>query len=132
MIAPRKPSLDSILRRGETAMIYATTALLFVVEFCFVYLLYRLPLADRSDIGHALITAPFWYQRPRFEVTLLLTIVAGGLFSVCRALWELRRASRNRDLQIAAKQLVTNRLKATWSLATLTGCELLLVTWVRS
>ena len=32
---------------------------------------------------------PPWYRKPRFEVTLLLTILAGLLFSVCWGLWDL-------------------------------------------
>ena len=41
-----KARLDGALRRGEVAGLYFTTALLVVVEFCFVCWLNRIPIPD--------------------------------------------------------------------------------------
>ncbi|MCZ2152480.1 MAG: hypothetical protein LC114_01050 [Bryobacterales bacterium] len=130
MKLPSRSTVISILRRGEAASIYATVALLFVVEFCFVYWLYRIPVSSRQETGLTLIVLPPWYQRPRFEVTLLLTVVAGLLFSVCRALWSLREACAEARHQALAT--VRDRVKATLSVAILAGCELFLAAWLHS
>ena len=84
-----KARLDGALRRGEVAGLYFTTALLVVVEFCFVCWLNRIPIPDVPTAGSGFIVLPPWYRKPRFEVTLLLTILAGLLFSVCWGLWDL-------------------------------------------
>ena len=76
-----KARLDGALRRGEVAGLYFTTALLVVVEFCFVCWLNRIPIPDVPTAGSGFIVLPPWYRKPRFEVTLLLTILAGLLFS---------------------------------------------------
>lgn len=130
MKLPSRSTVISILRRGEEVSTYATVALLFVVEFCFVYWLYRIPVSSRQETGLTLIVLPPWYQRPRFEVTLLLTLVAGLLFSICRGLWSLRGAVAETRHQILAS--VRNRVKATVSITVLAGCELFLATWLRS
>lgn len=130
MKLPSRSTVISILRRGETVSIYATVVLLFVVEFCFVHWLYRIPLAPSQEKGLTLIVLPPWYRRPRFEVTLLLTLVAGLLFSICRALWDLGAACAEARQQALAT--VRNRVKAALSVVVLAGCELLLATWLRS
>lgn len=130
MKLPSRSTVISILRRGETVSIYATVVLLFVVEFCFVHWLYRIPLATSQETGLTLIVLPPWYRRPRFEVTLLLTLVAGLLFSICRALWDLGAACGKARQQALAT--VRNRVKAALSVVVLAGCELLLATWLRS
>ena len=84
-----KARLDGALRGGEVAGLYFTTALLIVVEFCFVYWLNRIQIPDVPNVGSGFIVLPPWYRKPRFEVTLLLTILAGLLFSVCWGLWDL-------------------------------------------
>ena len=93
-----KARLDGALGRGEVAGLYFTTALLIVVEFCFVCWLNRIPIPDVPNAGAGFIVLPPWYRKPRFEVTLLLTILAGLLFSVCWGLWDLwqKETTRNR------------------------------------
>ncbi len=87
-----KVRLDGALREGEVVGLYFTTALLIVVEFCFVYWLHRIQIPEASVTRPpASLLMPPWYQKPRFEVTLLLTILAGLLFSVCWGLWNLWR-----------------------------------------
>ena len=46
-----KARLDGALRRGEVAGLYFTTALLVVVEFCFVCWLNRIPIPDVPTAG---------------------------------------------------------------------------------
>ena len=126
-----KTSLDGALRRGEVAGLYFTTALLIVVEFCFVYWLNRIHIPDVPDAGSGFIVLPPWYQKPRFEVTLLLTILAGLLFSVCWGLWDLWQKRTDAGLWDKAIQSVKRRVKTTTSVAALAGIELVVVTWLQ-
>lgn len=124
--------LDRALRHGEIAGLYFTTAMLFVVEFCFVYWLHRIQIPEAgSKVSAGFIAMPPWHQEPRFEVTLLLTILAGLLFSLCwglRGLWRKRTDPRSLKSAIGSFK---QRLRTTTSVAALTGVELALVTWLR-
>ena len=127
-----KARLDRALRGGEVAGLYFTTALLIVVEFCFVYWLNRIQIPDVANAGSGFIVVPPWYRKPRFEVTLLLTILAGLLFSVCWGLWDLWQKRTDAGSWEKAIQSVKQRVKTTTSVAALTAFDLALVTWLRS
>ena len=126
-----KARLDGALGRGEVAGLYFTTALLVVVEFCFVCWLNRIPIPDVPTAGTGFIVLPPWYRKPRFEVTLLLTILAGLLFSVCWGLWDLWQQRNDTESWEKAIQSVKQRVRTATSLAALTGIELALVTYLR-
>ena len=132
MSKPWRARLDGALREGEVSGLYFTTALLIVVEFCFVCWLNRVPIPDVANAGSGFIVLPPWYQKPRFEVTLLLTILAGLLFSVCRGLWSLWQKRTDAGSWETAIQAVKQRVKTTASVAALTAFDLALVTWLRS
>ena len=123
--------LDGALRGGEVAGLYFTTALLIVVEFCFVCWLNRIQIPDVPNAGSGFIVLPPWYQKPRFEVTLLLTILAGLLFSVCWGFWDLWQKGNKTGSWEKAMQSVRQRVKTTTFVAALTGLQLALVTWLR-
>jgi hypothetical protein len=127
-----KARLDRTLCEVEVAGLYFTTALLIVVEFCFVYWLNQIQIPDTVNAGSGFIVVPPWYRKPRFEVTLLLTILAGLLFSVCRGLWSLWQKRTDAGSWEAAIQSVKQRVKTTASVAALTAFDLALVTWLRS
>jgi hypothetical protein len=127
-----KARLDRILCGGEVAGLYFTTVLLIVVEFCFVYWLNQIQTPDTANAGSGFIVVPPWYRKPRFEVTLLLTILAGLLFSVCRGLWSLWQKRTDVGSWETAMQSVRQRVKTTASVAALTAFDLALVTWLRS
>jgi hypothetical protein len=126
-----KARLDGALRRGEVAGLYFTTALLVVVEFCFVCWLNRIAIPDVPTGGSGFIVLPPWYRKPRFEVTLLLTIMAGLLFSTCWGLWELWQKRNDTESWEKAIQAVKQRVRTATSVAALTGIELALVTYLR-
>jgi hypothetical protein len=58
-----KARLDGALRGGEVAGLYFTTALLIVVEFCFVCWLNRIQIPDVPNAGSGFIVLPPWYQK---------------------------------------------------------------------
>ena len=119
-----KARLDGALGRGEVAGLYFTTALLVVVEFCFVCWLNRIPIPDVPTAGAGFIVLPPWYRKPRFEVTLLL-------FSVCWGLWDLWQQRNDTESWEKAIQSVKQRVRTATSVAALTGIELALVTYLR-
>ena len=127
-----KTSLDGALRRGEIAGLYFTTALLIVVEFCFVYWLNRIQIPDVPNVRSGFIVLPPWYRKPRFEVTLLLTILTGLLFSVCWGLWDLWQKRTDAGSWDKAIRSVKQRVKTTTSVAALTGLELALMASLQS
>ena len=131
MSATWKARLDGALRGGETAGLYFTTALLVVVEFCFLCWLNRIPIPGVPSVGSGFIVLPPWYRKPRFEVTLLLTILAGLLFSVCWGLWDLWQQRNDTESWEKAIQSVKQRVRTATSVAALTGIELALVTYLR-
>jgi len=124
--------LDKTLRGGEIAGLYFTTALLMVVEFCFVYWLNQIQIPDVANTEAGFIVVPPWYRKPRFEVTLLLTILAGLLFSICWGLWDLWQRRTDAGSRENTIRSVKQRVKTTTSVAALTGIDLALVTWLRS
>lgn len=126
-----KARLDGTLHRGEVAGLYFTTALLVVVEFCFVCWLNRIPILDVPTVESGFIVLPPWYRKPRFEVTLLLTILAGLLFSICWGLWELWQKRNDTESKERAIQSVKQRVRTATSIAALSGLELALVTYLR-
>ena len=131
MTSAWRARLDGALRGGEVAGLYFTTALLIIVEFCFVYWLNRIQIPDVPNTGSGFIVLPPWYRKPRFEVTLLLMILAGLLFSVCWGLWDLWQKRTDAGLWEKAIQSVKQRVKTTTFVAALAGIELALVTWLQ-
>ena len=103
-----------------------------MVEFCFVYWLSQIQIPGAANAESGFIVVPPWYRKPRFEVTLLLTILAGLLFSVCRGLWSLWQKRTDAGSWETVIQSVKQRVKTTASVAALTAIDLALVTWLRS
>lgn len=125
-----KRSLDQVLKEGEMFGLVFTTVMLIAVEACFVYWLHHMQLPDRPLAPSGFLVTPPWYQKPRFEVTLLLTIAAGILFSVCRGLWNIWR-ERHRAASTELIRSLHRRLKTAASVAALAGFNLALATWLR-
>ena len=125
-----KRYFERVLQKGEMFGLVFTTLMLIVVEGCFVYWLHHIQLPDRPLAAGGFLVIPPWYRKPRFEVTLLLTIAAGMLFSVCRGLWDIWR---ERDHTASAEILksLRRRVSASASVAALAGLNLALATWLR-
>ena len=106
------------------------TAMLIVVEGCCVYWLHHIQLPDRQVAASGFLVIPPWYVKPRFEVTLLLTIGAGMLFSVCRGLWEIW-SERDQTASAETLKSLRRRVSTSASVAALAGLNLALATWLR-
>ncbi len=121
--------LERVLREGEPLGLLLGTLLLITIEVALVYWLNHIPLPSQQPEYPAYLVLPPWYQRPRFEVTLLLTIAAGILFSVCRGLlgsWH----HRNGGTAPVRIRHLSRRLNTAASLTAIAGFELALATWL--
>lgn len=125
-----KRRLNRMLQEGEMFGLVFTTLMLIVVEGCFIYWLYRIPLLVRPFYESGFLAMPPWYQKPRFEVTLLLTIVACLLFSVCGGLWDVWRHRSNAHSANTVES-VRQRLWASMSITAVAGFDLALVILLR-
>jgi hypothetical protein len=125
-----KRYLDRVLQDGEMFGLVFTTLVLIAIEGCFVYWLNHVQLPDRPFTASGFLVMPPWYRKPRFEVTLLLTIAAGILFSVCRGLWHAWQ-HRNHTASAEVIDCLRRRVKAAASVAALAGFNLALATWLR-
>ena len=122
--------LDRVLQEGEIFGLVFTTLMLILVEGCFVYWLHHIQLPDRTFAPSGFLVIPPWYRKPRFEVTLLLTIAAGLLFSVCRGLWVMWQVRHDTPSGEIIESL-RSRVNTAASIAVLAGFDLALATWLR-
>lgn len=125
-----KKSLDRVLQEGEMFGLIFMALMLIVIEGCLVYWLHHLQFRERPASPSGFLVMPPWYQKPRFEVTLLLTIAAGTLFSACRGLCDFWR-ERDRATSVEIIKTLRRRLTTAASVAALAGFNLALATWLR-
>ena len=124
-----KRRLARVLHEGEVCGLIFTAVMLILVEACCVYWLNHIQFPDRPAAQSGFLVLPPWHERPRFEVTLLLTIAAGMLFSVLRSVWELWR-SKNEGPSADVVKRLRQRLSAAASVTALAGFNLALATWL--
>ena len=120
---------EMLLREGELFGLIFTVMLLILVEGCCIYWLNHMQLADDPIGQSGFLVLPPWHRRPRFEVTLLLTIAAGMVFSVVRGFWELWRSSDANPSADVVKR-IRQRLSAAASVTAIAGVNLALATWL--
>jgi hypothetical protein len=121
--------LQIVLHEGEVFGLIFTAVLLILIEACYVYWLNHIQLPDYSVAQSGFLVVPPWHRKPRFEVSLLLTIAAGMVFSVIRGLWELWRSSDGNPSADLMKRL-RQRLTAAASVTAIAGINLALATWL--
>jgi hypothetical protein len=121
--------LEIVLHEGEVFGLIFTAVMLSIVEACCVYWLNHIQLPDYSVSQSGFLVVPPWHRKPRFEVSLLLTIAAGMVFSVIRGLWELWRSSDANPSADVVKR-VRQRLSAASSVTAIAGINLALATWL--
>jgi hypothetical protein len=121
--------IEILLHEGEVFSLIFTAVMLIIVEACCVYWLNHIQLPDHPVRQSGFLVLPPWHKRPRFEVTLLLTIAAGMVFSVIRGLWALWRSSDGNSSADVIKRL-RQRLSAAASVTALAGFNLALATWL--
>jgi hypothetical protein len=124
-----KKRLGRVLDEGEVFGLAFMAVLLIIVEACCVCWLNHIQLPDYSVAQSGFLVVPPWHRKPRFEVSLLLTIAAGMVFSVIRRLWELWRSTDGNPSAEVVKR-IRQRLRAAASVTAIAGINLALATWL--
>ncbi len=132
MARSKEPLLNRILRRGEDAGLLASAATLMLVEAGYVAWLERLPALPRPEHRAGFLDLPPWYEHPRVEVTLMLTVLGG---MIAWAAWGVLGFIRNRpDAAVASthRAMVNKRLKTAAFYAVVAGADLLLTQFLHT
>lgn len=129
MTSGSRKRFEMLLREDELFGLIFTAMLLILVERCCVYWLNHMQLAHDPVGQSGFLVLPPWHRRPRFEVTLLLTIAAAMVFSVVRGIWALWRSSDG-NLSAHVLKRVRQRLSAAASVTEIAGVNLVLATWL--
>ena len=123
--------LNRMLRRGEDIGLLASAVALILVEAGYVAWMERLPAFPNSSHPAGFLDLPPWYEHPRVEVTLLLTILGGVIAS---AAWGVLALVRNGAAHSSANErrtIAQKRLKAAALYAIVAGADLLFIQFLR-
>jgi len=126
------PLLYRIPRRGEDAGLLVSAAALMLVEAGYVAWLERLPGLPSPAHPAGFIDLPPWYQHPRAEVTLLLTVLGGTIARAALGLFGLMRNKSDATDALTRRAAVSKRLKTAALCAVVVGADMLLIQILRT
>ena len=124
--------LIRILRRGEHLGLLASAVALIMVEAGYVAWLERLPALPNPAHQPGFLDLPPWYQRPRVEVTFLLTILGGVIFAAACGVAQLMRTRAGESSTNEWRRIAEKRLKTAVFYAVVTGADLLFIQFFRT
>ena len=124
--------LNVDLRRGESIGLFVCIAALMLVEAGYIEWLERLPGFPTHGDPVGFLDLPPWYDHPRAEVTLLLTILGGLIaWSSCQA-WQFLRDDNSARITPERRTAVVRCLKTAGAFAVIAGSDMLLVQFLRT
>jgi len=123
--------LNRMLRRGEDIGLLASAVALILVEAGYVAWMERLPAFPNSSHPAGFLDLPPWYERPRVEVTLLLTILGGIVVSAAWGVFALVREDAAGPSAGERRTIAQKRLKAAALYAIVAGADLLFIQFLR-
>ena len=132
MAGEPKAFLNRVLRRGEDVGLFASAAALILVEAGYVAWLERLPVFPGPSHPVGFLVLPPWYDRPRVEVTLLLTILGGLIASAAWGVFGLIRTSAGESPATERRTIIQKRLKTAALYAIVAGADLLFIQFLRT
>jgi len=124
--------LIRILRQGEHLGLLASAVALIVVEGGYVAWLERLPALSNPAQQPGFLDLPPWYRRPRVEVTFLLTILGGMIFSAACGVAQLMRNRTGESCTNEWRGIAQTRLKTAAFYAVVAGADLLFIQFFRT
>jgi len=124
--------LNRALRRGESIGLFVCLAALMLVEAGYIAWLERLPAFPAHGDTVGFLDLPPWYDHPRAEVTLLLTVLGGLIgwssWQACAFL----RAGSGTPTTPERRTAVVRCLKTAGAFAVIAGADMLLVQLLRT
>jgi uncharacterized iron-regulated membrane protein len=119
--------LSLTLRRGENIGLFVCVVGLVLVEAGYIAWLERLPEIPRQHQPIGFVGLPPWYEHPRAEITLLLTILGGLIPCSEWRMFVFLRAGGKTPAALERRAGVVHFLKTAGVFALLTGADILLV-----
>jgi hypothetical protein len=132
MARSNKPLLIRMLRRGEDAGLLVSAAALMVVEIGYVAWLERLPALPSRAHAAGFLDLPPWYERPRVEVTLLLTVLGGTIAWAAWGVFGFVSSRPEETVVPSHRAIVYKRLRTAAFYAVVAGADLLVIQFLRT
>ena len=126
-MARNREALNRILRGGEDVGLLVSTAALMLVEVGYVAWLERLPALPSPVHPVGFIDLPPWYERPRVEVTLLLTVLGGMIGWAAWGVFGFMRSGPEGTVASSHRAMVYKRLRTAAFYAVVAGADLLVI-----
>ena len=127
MARSKEPLLLRMLRRGEDAGLLVSAAALMLVEVGYVAWLERLPALPSRAHPAGFLDLPPWHERPRVEVTLLLTVLGGMIAWASWGVFGFMRSRPEETVVPSHRAMVYKRLRTAAFYAVVAGADLLVI-----
>jgi len=121
-----------MLRRAEDAGLFVSAAALMLVEMGYVAWLERLPALPSRTNPAGFLDLPPWHERPRVEVTLLLTVLGGMIAWASWGVLGLMRSRPEETVASSHRAIVYKRLRTAPFYAVVAAADLLVMQFVRT
>jgi hypothetical protein len=132
MARSKEPLLIRMLRRGEDAGLLMSAAALMLVEMGYVAWLERLPALPSRVHPAGFLDLPPWYERPRVEVTLLLTVLGGMIAWAVWGVFGFMRSRPEGTVVPSHRAMLYSRLRTAVFYAVVVGADLLVIQFLHS
>ena len=132
MARSKEPLLIRMLRRGEDAGLLVSAAALMLVEMGYVAWLERLPALPSRAHPAGFLDLPPWHERPRVEVTLLLTVLGGMIAWATLGVFGFMRSRPEGTVASSHRAMVCKRLRTAAFYAVVAGADLLFMQFLRT
>jgi|GEM_PF-4597692 len=119
--------LSLTLRRGENIGLFGCVVALVLVEAGYIAWLERLPAIPRQRDAVGFLGLPPWYEHPRAEITLLLTILGGLIAWSARCMFVFLRAGGKTPAALEGRAGFVHFLKTAALFALIAGTDIFLV-----
>ena len=119
--------LNRMLQRGGDAGLLVSAAALMLVEVGYVAWLERLPALPSRAHPAGFLDLPPWHERPRVEVTLLLTVLGGMIVWAAWGVFGFMRSRPEETVASSHREMVYKRLRTAAFYAVVAGADLLVI-----
>ncbi len=124
--------LNRALRRGESIGLLVCLAALMLVESGYIAWLERLPILRTHGDPVGFLDLPPWYDHPRAEVTLLLTVLGGLIAWSFWQAWAYLRVGSGTPTAPERRTAIVRCLKTAGAFAVIAGADILLVQFLQT